>query len=501
MKKTIKVFFSMILLSLLLASCSETEQNTEADANTPTTPDETVSSPAAEETDEQQAALASLEDADFEGHVFSMISRIVDNPEWIIWQNRDIIAEEMTGETINDAVFERNEYVMDRFDCGITEYKSYDASTDVKKSHNAGDNAYDVALPAMAYSLELATDGFLYDLNQIDELSLSSPWWDQNANASLSLVNKLYFTSGDMLILNNDSTGAFVFNKELVSSWNLENPYELVREGKWTFDVFHKQIETLGQDLNNDGKMNGQDQFGFMNYVDILNDMYHAGGLDYCAKDSDDLPYAIHNTEHAYDVLNKMFDIVNNKNTYLLHKSYGEHGGNAFIWGESIFQADRVFYYWLRLRDIEALRGMETDFGIIPVPKWDEAQENYRATVNYSTSCSITIPLCTYSVENTAVFLNALNCKSKYTLQPAYYDITLTGKYPRDVESSEMLDLIFANRVFDIGMFGSIGKIANTVHTLADTDSRNFASAFKSSEKIFDRELSRLVKAYEELEY
>ena len=87
----------MILLSLLLASCSETEQNTEADANTPTTPDETVSSPAAEETDEQQAALASLEDADFEGHVFSMISRIVDNPEWIIWQNRDIIAEDMTG--------------------------------------------------------------------------------------------------------------------------------------------------------------------------------------------------------------------------------------------------------------------------------------------------------------------------------------------------------------------------------------------------------------------
>ncbi|MBQ4606455.1 MAG: hypothetical protein IJB15_07095, partial [Clostridia bacterium] len=37
------------------------------------------------------------------------------------------------------------------------------------------------------------------------------------------------------------------------------------------------------------------------------------------------------------------------------------------------------------------------------------------------------------------------------SITPAYYDISLKGKYSRDEESVAMLDLIFDHRVIDLG--------------------------------------------------
>ena len=503
MKKTILI---LLCLSMLLPSCSEKPEETEQKENSPAQ-DAVQTEETAELTEEerlyleQQKALEVLPDCSFDGHTFTILTSNHTHPEWQIWKNRDIDAEEITGETINDAVFERNSWVEDTYDCEITEHKG-DVGNDVRTSNRAGDNAYDVALPMMSSGMDLAADGALFNLNLIDGIGLENPWWDQNANESLSILHKLYFTSGDMLILNNDSTGALVFNKKLVDMWNLENPYELVKEGKWTFDTLYSQISGLGQDLNNDGVMNGQDQFGLMLYADMQHCMYHGAGMDYASKDAEDIPVMTHTTEQSINVLTRVFEIMNDSNiAYSLHNAYNEGFTDAFDWAEKIFQADRVLYYWLRLRDVEGMREMESDFGILPMPKWDEAQDEYRSTVNYYVSCSIAIPLCTYDAEKTAQLLNILNAKSKYVLQPAYYDITLTGKYARDVESIEMLDIIFGNRVYDIGMFGNFGNITVDLKEMLIDDNRNFASKFKGSERLLGKQVEKLVKNYNKIDY
>jgi hypothetical protein len=94
-----------------------------------------------------------------------------------------------------------------------------------------------------------------------------------------------------------------------------------------------------------------------------------------------------------------------------------------------------------------------------------------------------------------------MNCISKYKLQPAYYDITRTGKYPRDIESSEMLDIIFANRVYDIGMFANLGNLTENLKTMLINDDRNFASAFKRSEKVVVKELDKIIMKYSKLNF
>ena len=505
MKKYLSGILAVLLMAQLLVSCGETEQNSDdtaaQDVNS-TAPNENPAE--TEEVSEYEQALESLEKYNFDGHDFNMIVRINSSVEWLIWRNRDIVAEEMSGEAINDAVFERNTYVRDNYNCNITQTQSYNPASDLDISIKAGDNAYDVALPALEQSTSNAANGLFYNLNNISSLHLDAPWWDQNANESLSIVNKLYFTSGDMIILNNDSTGALVFNKEMANAWQVENPYELVREGKWTFDKFYDQISLISDDLNGDGEMNGQDRYGFMLYADAQHCLYHGAGMDYGTKDADDKIVLTYNTEQSINVLTRVWEIMNDENiSYSLHTAYDEigSGSNAFVWGEGIFHNNRAMYYWLRLRDVEGMRTMEADFGILPIPKWDESQNNYRATVNFYVSCSIAVPVCTYDPELTGIFLEAMSCVSKYKLQPAYYDITLTGKYPRDVESSDMLDLIFSNRVYDIGMFANLGGVTEQLKTMLIDDNRNFASAFKSKDKVNARSLDRLVKNFEELEY
>ena len=53
--------------------------------------------------------------------------------------------------------------------------------------------------------------------------------------------------------------------------------------------------------------------------------------------------------------------------------------------------------------------------------------------------------------------LEYLAAKGQEIVRPAYYDITLNGKSVRDSESSAMLDIIFASRVYDIGAYYKIG--------------------------------------------
>ena len=497
---------SIVMLSITLVSCGQqkddkpTQDNTLASAqeNEPGTGDDNKSAAEIKKEErekEEKAMLESIPDEDFGGYTFNFISRRETSPEWEIWGNRDIYSEEQNSEVINDAVYLRNIYIEERYNCNIKEYQSFSMVADLKKTIKSGDNEYDVALPPLNQGLNLAADGLLWKLGDIRTIGLNNKWWDQNANASLSIGGQLYFTSSDMLILNNDSTGAFVFNKKLIKDYQLDDPYKLVSEGKWTFDAFYSQVKQISQDINGDGIMDRYDRYGFMQYRDVLHCLFHGAGGNFGEKDKDDIPYMTLVNEKSITIMEKVFEIMNDTdNTYRLHMTYNEGITNAFILGESMFENNQVLYYWLRLRDIEALRGMETDFGILPIPKWDTSQPNYRATVNFHVSTCITIPISNDEADKTGLFLEALSCKSKYTVQPAYYDITLNGKYVRDEESSDMLDIIFANRVYDIGLIGDFGGMRGTVDTMVDKDDRNFSSTFEKSAARMEKDIDKIVE-------
>ena len=142
------------------------------------------------------------------------------------------------------------------------------------------------------------------------------------------------------------------------------------------------------------------------------------------------------------------------------------------------------------------LRSMETDFGIVPNPKYTESQERYYDLISLGSGNGMAIPVTTQDTERTGIIVEALSAESKYTLTPAYYDITLKTKLSRDEESAAMLDIIFTSRVFELGLEFGWGGLFDLPGSLtgkgSDAIASSVAKKIPSAEKAMQKDLDKL---------
>jgi hypothetical protein len=165
-----------------------------------------------------------------------------------------------------------------------------------------------------------------------------------------------------------------------------------------------------------------------------------------------------------------------------------------------MMEENRALFSWIRMRIVERLRGMETDFGILPLPKLDAAQPDYITHMNPHTGAGIVIPRTAADLERTGMILEDLSAESRYTLQPAYYELNLQGKFMRDEESREMLDIILANTAYDIGYIYDFGNFAMTIVWYGRDVRTNHASQFERMEPRMARDIERTIEAYENID-
>ena len=236
--RTKKILTLALLLCLLLpAVCACADSSGGKDADTPAeTPGNADPSAADPEEDADPYAYArekydAIAPADYEGADFTIPAQAATgNSEKEIW------VEELTGDVVNDAVFNRNMSVNDRFNCNIA-LTAGDVNSIVRQAVTSGDGAYKIAFPNMATAASLAQQGFLLDYMKLDGLNLTDAWWDQGTLA-MQIEGRVFFMNGDINYLDNDVTYIQLFNKKLIADVGLDVPYDLVREGKWTIDNF-----------------------------------------------------------------------------------------------------------------------------------------------------------------------------------------------------------------------------------------------------------------------
>lgn len=107
------------------------------------------------------------------------------------------------------------------------------------------------------------------------------------------------------------------------------------------------------------------------------------------------------------------------------------------------------------------------------------------------------IPTSNYDPEMTGYFIEVLASESRYDLLPVYYDINLKGKVSRDEESQEMLDVIFGNRIYDLGQIYDPGDFSNTLIYMTMTYDWDFASKWAKNQKMIDKTLERILKNFD----
>jgi len=471
--KKILAFLLMAVMLISLIACDTTPSESLPSESTPATDVSDETSTEVSEEFKYEYPAIDLEKDD--------IIFVVPNSQYSYYESFEIFAAELKDEVINDAVFNRNAIVESKLNCYILEDKQFAIHEIVKTNFNSGIDDYDVYMPMMNDSITLAADGYLADLTTLEGINLDGEWWDQRANKDLTLNGKLYFSTGDISILDNECTMVMFFNKTLISQNDLENPYDLVKSHKWTIDKVYEMSKEFTAD-NGDGKWNNQDKYGLHVAINAPHSFFFGGGGRMSENDGENITITLGN-EAFTNMIDDIMEI--SLSTSVVTNNHA--GCTTFENICDMFTNNQIIFTTFALTDMRQFRNAKNfDFGILPYPHYSEDQTEYNCLISTSLVPGVCFLDGFETTDNAAIVVDAMAYESMETLTDAYYDKTLTLRDLRDEESGEMLDIIFSSRVYDIGYICNWGGMGKIFEDMYSSKQNNFTSKFDGMKTAID---------------
>lgn len=270
----------------------------------------------------------------------------------------------------------------------------------------------------------------------------------------------------------------------------MDSPYDLVRNNKWTIDKFIEMGKQVSADINGDGKHDQNDLYGLLIWQDSMLGMISAAGEKVATVTDDGIELTL-NTDRVFTMLEKYMSLAYDKTLTFSMYHLGDHATN-------MFSNNQILLYTRYLKAASWFRDMETDFGILPYPKFDENQDRFYTNIHAYGTSFLCVPAVVENMERTGIILESLAYESKKTITPAYYEKTMTGKYFRDEESADMLDILLSTRVFDVGLYYQVGGYNERLMDLLRNYNTDFTSMFAKYEMIALDDIAKINAAYDE---
>ncbi|MCL2815713.1 MAG: hypothetical protein FWD23_14040 [Oscillospiraceae bacterium] len=441
MKKFICLILAISIVLPGIFSCGENSESRSETQPEPQSESETSNEKVSAE-NTRSAISDDLPETDYKGRQFNFLCRTTQLYEYDV--------EEENGEIVNDALYRRNKTVEGRFNVNINPIDMDGSWGNMKGYKNtianaamSGDNVYDL-VEGDVVIVDLLGKGYFVNLLDSKYINVEKPWWAKSSVEVLNVGGVLEFIAGDYSLLLWEGLCVVYFNKKLVADYGIESLYELVKNGKWTLGTVERLSRDIYKDLNGDGKAGPEDLYGLVaTNGNMIDNFQTSCELKLASKDADGFPiFANPVDERSVSVVQKVFELVRRQGVFMYDETKIKEVH------EVMFMENRGLFYTSFLRDSQAFRTMETDFGILPYPKYDEAQKDYK-TLTRAGSAAFAIPVTVKDSEFAEIILEALCAESYRKVIPAYYDVALKHKYARDDDSSEMLDIIREGLEYD----------------------------------------------------
>ncbi len=416
--------------------------------------------------------------ADFGGHEFLFLSLVETS-----WANALIAPEETNGDLVNDAMFERNARVGERYNITIKEDKREmaDIANVLKQTVTAGDDVYDVCMLPLHSAGGILADNYVVDLSTVDALRLDEAWWDQSTRTAAELNGHIYMMTSDISFFPFEATWAIFFNEGMVEDLGMALPYDLVREGKWTYDKlveYAKAGALLNGAENFAFSEDGKARYGFCSHHDFPLALIFGAGHSFAAVE-DGTPVFTADTEIMFDLYDRIAALTGLEGAYYnwdFSVTTSNIAGN-FMNGRFMMCSETLGY-------LSTLRSMEKTFGVLPIPKYDEKQESYHSIIASWGTTMTTIPVSCSDYERSGIVLDALAYDSYKNLMEPYYDAYLMQKGVRNDDSAEMLTIIRATRSIAADVaFGWTSSLHDTIKAELKLGNSDIASIIASNKE------------------
>ena len=433
MKKVIALFLTFATLMIMLVACADGGVDPEA-------------TDAASEVEETTRQDNIPEDLKFNGEDITILNRA-----WVGWTWDEVAVPELNSEPVNDAMFNRNIVVHDRLNLNIVSVPLDDPSEylpidTIKRVVKTGSDEFDLVAAPVYTTTPAALEGTFLDMAQLEYLDLDQSYWMQEYNETMSFAGTQHTATGVIALSTYRFAFVTMFNKNAFDDKNVPYPYEAMASNTWTLDYQAVLAKDFYRDTNGNNKKDEGDFFGFASCTGINTDAYWA---------SCDIPILAKNADGYYEYVMDIERLSNamDKILYLFYDC-----GGTFLYPvktNNVEQDDlRVLFAkgetamtTIRLVAVEQpdVRDMEQQYGIVPVPKYDEAQEGYGTMIHDQfTVFAVPASAAKDKLDMIGAALEVMASESQRLVKPAYYEIALKRKYMSDPEAWEMLDLIFS---------------------------------------------------------
>ncbi len=430
MKKTASILSLILLLLVLLTSCTESGDGIGTDLyGNLITPSGAVGPQYEDNTI-----------CDIEGAEVKLLA----------WRGSSVLEFESAGDSgvanYGEAVMRRNQIVKNKLDCKLV--FSYETSTSPDaeafiKRAEAEENVYIYAAHNRVIPM-LAIKGYAVDLNTLTgdrTLNFDKPWWPSGMDDGLSVDGKLYFATGDISMKYIESLGVIFYNKAIIEKAGIsENAlFRAATTEKWTLTEFEKYIHDAY------GSLNGNTVYGFAlgptaEYAEFF---FESSSFKPTATLKGKTEFSI--TDESAEAENAAFTSV---------RSFFSSGYNSVSWnnahsGGRLFSEGRAAFTAAPLSYSAELNG-KINYGIIPVPKYSEAQSTSTPLIGGYTLYSVCSSLSDEGRVHAASVLQSLGAASANILLPAYTSTAMKTDYRIENLSIYVLDSVKKKGYFEV---------------------------------------------------
>ncbi len=500
MKRTLALVLAVLLMitsvTVLLTSCSKEEEKKPVTSNNKVEVE-------GEEGDifwERAQVKDDIGDHDFGEKELRVVTH--DSSDFFV-KEEDV----NKGNLMVDAYAERTKKVEERFNFKLVlSYKSdYQSVRDyVIKTVTSGSDEFDLFCSHTASAGNIVIRNVFLNWYDIPHVDFTKPWWPELNRTQLTYDGKCMLAVSDFSFNATRSMQCIYFNKSLANAYDLGNLYDVVNEGKWTYDYFYNLIKDIYIDEDGDGEKSAGDFYGLAQPGNTPLAVFITGfNNPSVIINSEGEPEDVLKTDKIFDIIDTLINHCHNTpGVYFVpvsnngaYTDSSENPINLFYSGKAIFGIMS-----LGSTTSSTMRNFADDYGILPIPKWDEKQDKYYTT-GISHFSSLAVPKTCKDTEFVGACVEGLTAETWKIVTPTFYEIALKTRYLRDDESKEVLDYIINGREFTFGkIYGGEGLFAGLTMQLVERQQGRFQSWYNSRKYDAKNQIKKVVKAFNDLD-
>ncbi len=405
------------------------------------------------------------------------------------------------GTYINDALYRRETLIEEKYNCNIEYVVDSNLKTTLSNNVTSGTVFAEAIHLSGKDSMASAKNGYLLDINTLEGLQLESPWWDQRIQEEYLIGSHLFTLEGDMNMLDELRTTGIVYNKRIYGDKNFNSlygtPYELVANQKWTLENMLTMIEGVTTDPTDDSGTWGM-------LSEVSGPYYFFLGLGEKTLNNKGGEFQLNiGSESVSNALQYTTQLVKNPDVMIVNN--GSHFGNQDVWGNAtkLFLSGNVLFRSTALSAVNGLTEMSDDYGLLPIPNAGGSDEYY-CYVSGSNHRPLTFPANLEDIEKTLIvseataYYGSVSPNSNPSLREAFYYLLADYRLARSPEDTEMLDIIFDSKTFDVDQAADVTGLESTVWSLCKAGTVDgIASTIASINITSQKSVESLLKALE----